>query len=399
MSERIRVAYFTPLPPQHSGIADYSAALLPHMAKHVAVDVFVDSPEQVDPLYRQQYSVQSIAEFLARSELRWRYDACLYHMGNQPLFHEQIYEALLHNPGVVILHEVGLLGFYMNRPALRDGLAGFIREMGYAYDVRGTQAARAIVYDGRSYNAQDYALFNRIATISRGIAVHTQAALKRILSEVPRARVVCIPLAAPIPARTSSVTPDWLVQLPPGAVVIASFGYIAPSKRIEVILHALARLRDEFPQLRYVIVGETVDDYELAPLVQQFGLENIVHVTGFVDSATFEAYLQMIDIGINLRTGPSGGEMSAGVVRLLAAGRPTVVSNIDGFAELPDDCVIKIEQDDNEVDRLATALRLLIADPSVRTAYGLAARRYAERELAFSRIAAQYASFIQECLS
>jgi glycosyltransferase involved in cell wall biosynthesis len=186
--------------------------------------------------------------------------------------------------------------------------------------------------------------------------------------------------------------------LPPGAVVIASFGYVASSKRIEVILRALARLRGELPQLRYALVGEAVDHYELTPLVQQLGLDNIVHITGFVDSATFEAYLQMIDIGINLRTGPSGGEMSAGVVRLLAAGKPTIVSDIDGFAELPDDSVIKITQDNDEVEQLMAALRQLILDPSARAAYGENARRYAQSELSFTRVAQSYMEFIRKCL-
>ena len=50
MSERLRLAFFAPLPPQRTGIADYSAALLPYLAQHAAVDVFVDTPEQVEPL-------------------------------------------------------------------------------------------------------------------------------------------------------------------------------------------------------------------------------------------------------------------------------------------------------------------------------------------------------------
>ena len=163
-------------------------------------------------------------------------------------------------------------------------------------------------------------------------------------------------------------------------------------------MRAVARLREEFPELYYLLVGEPVDNYDLLPVIQNLGLEQNVHITGFVDSATFEAYLHAIDVGVNLRTGPSGGEMSAGVVRLLAAGRPTIVSDIDGFAELPSDCMIKIQQDEYEIDRLTDALRRLISNPGVRAAYGEAAQRYAMGELAFSKTADQYAAFIQACL-
>ncbi len=398
MNERLRLAYFTPLPPQRTGIADYSAALLPHLAIQAAVDIFVDSPQQVDPFYRQQYSVQPIAEFLTRPEQRWQYAACLYHMGNQSLYHAQIYDALLRKPGVVVLHEVDLFGFYASRSASRSGAAFFIREMGYAYSLRGIQAAHAIAFGGCAYQARDYPLFNRIATLSRGIVVHTQAALRQILYEVPRARVVCIPHAAVVPTDPPSTKPDWLAHLPPGAVVLASLGYLAPSKRIDVILRALARLRSDFPQLYYVIVGEAVDHYDLTPLIQQLDLANAVHLTGFVDAGTFESYLQMIDIGVSLRTSPSGGEMSGGLARLLAAGRPTVVSDVDGFAELPDDCVVKIKQDNTEVEQLTAALRRLILDPAARAAYGENARRYAQSELSFTRVARAYVEFIREGL-
>ena len=33
-NELLRIAYFSPLPPARSGIADYSRELLPHLARH-----------------------------------------------------------------------------------------------------------------------------------------------------------------------------------------------------------------------------------------------------------------------------------------------------------------------------------------------------------------------------
>jgi glycosyltransferase involved in cell wall biosynthesis len=394
----LAIAYFTPLPPQRSGIADYSAALLPYLAEHFTIELYVDDPAQIEPLWAQRFPVYSIADFLACPAWRWRYDLCLYHMGNQPLYHEQIYRALMQEPGIVVLHEIGLLGFYLHRPIEGASPAAFAREMGYAYGLAGIQAARAMLSDASARDTTAYPLFQRIARVSQGLIVHTRAARAQILQEAPQARVMAIPLAAHTAAKTPAVEkPDWLASVPAGAVVLASFGYIAPSKRIESVLRAVAQLCDADMPLYYVLVGEPVEHYDLTSIIRQLGLEDRVHITGFVDSATFEAYLHLIDVGINLRTGPTGGEMSAGVVRLLAAGRPTIVSDIGGFAELPSQVVIKIGQDTEEVDRLVAALRQLITDPAARAAYGAAAQRYAEHELAFSRIAAQYAAFIREC--
>lgn len=395
----LAVAYFTPLPPLRSGIADYSAALLPQLAEQFAIELFVDDPAQIEPCWAQQFPVHSIADFLVHPAWRWRYDLCLYHMGNQSLYHEQIYRALLQSPSVVVLHEIDLMGFYLHRSVAGGGPAAFIREMGYAYGLPGVQAARALLSDWTRYQPQTYPLFNRIATISQGIIVHTRAARERIAEEIPDARVIDIPLAAPTPVGAGVIErPDWLTHLPADAVVLASFGYIAPSKRIDVVLQAMARLAAAVPNLYCVLVGESVDQYDLMPLIRKLGLDDKVSITGFVDGATFEAYLRTIDIGISLRSGPTGGEMSAGLTRLLAAGKPTIVSNVGGFAELPAHSVIKIEQDAEEVERLVEALHQLIVDPAVRAAYGAAAQHYAEQELSFARIAGQYASFIHDCL-
>jgi glycosyltransferase involved in cell wall biosynthesis len=395
----LAIAYFTPLPPQRSGIADYSATLLPYLAEKFAIELYVDDPAQIEPQWTRRFPMRSIADFLAHPALRWRYDLCLYHMGNQPLYHEQIYQALMRSPGIVVLHEIHLLGFYLHRPIEEAGPAAFMREMGYAYGLPGIQAARALLSDGSASEQQAYPLFNRIAKVSQGIIVHTRAASAQVLQEVPQARVIDIPLAAHTSASAPVLEkPDWLAHLPADAVVLASLGYIAPSKRIDRVLQAVARLRDASPNLYYVLVGEPADHYDLASVIHQLRLQDRVHITGFVDSATFEAYVQMIDIGICLRTGPTGGEMSAGVTRLLAAGRPTIVSNVGGFAELPDECAIKIEQDESELEQLTAVLQQLILKPDMRATYRANAARYAQTKLSFKQVAESYADFIRASL-
>ncbi len=45
----IKVAFFSPLPPARSGIADYSAALLDELKKLVDVEVFASKPPDFNP--------------------------------------------------------------------------------------------------------------------------------------------------------------------------------------------------------------------------------------------------------------------------------------------------------------------------------------------------------------
>ncbi len=82
----IKVAYFSPLPPARSGIADYSAALLDELKKLVDVQVFASKPASFNPK---------------------NFDVALYQVGNN-VYHDFCYEAAMDYPGVVVVHEANL---------------------------------------------------------------------------------------------------------------------------------------------------------------------------------------------------------------------------------------------------------------------------------------------------
>ncbi|MDX6527663.1 MAG: hypothetical protein QOI43_3174, partial [Gaiellales bacterium] len=77
----MKVAYYSPLPPSRSGIADYSTLLLPALE------------ERAEVVVAQQGRRAPAA------------DVTLYHVGNDPEAHGWILDALWDRPGVVVLHE------------------------------------------------------------------------------------------------------------------------------------------------------------------------------------------------------------------------------------------------------------------------------------------------------
>jgi glycosyltransferase involved in cell wall biosynthesis len=394
----MKIAHFSPLPPQRSGIAAYGTDLLPQLAELAQVTAYTeqDSPVQLDG----SVSVRPLQDFFHSSQLRYQYDICLYHMGNHPLYHEGIYQLLLRYPGIVVLHEADLRAFHWNRCCSGGDRTGYLREMAFAYGPEGLKEAREVIDGSRPLFASVQPLANRIASASLGIIVHTEYAQKLVLAETASARVTTVPLAAlpvvkPAPART---IPDFLAELPAKSIILASFGYLAPSKRINVVLQALAQLRLEYNNVQYLLVGKPIIGYDPAPLIDALGLNQMVHLTGYVDETTFDACLAATDIGINLRTGPTGGEMSATLNDLLRHGKTTIVSRVGGFERLPEDCVVKIGQGEQEVDELVSALRHLINEPAACRAYGDAARRYVVEELSFAQTAKRYLAFIEEVL-
>ena len=80
----MRVSHFSPMPPERTGIADYSALLLPALDKQLDVR-----------------RMRRGARRPARGT-----DASLYHIGNNPEAHGWILRALQRHPSLVVLHEV-----------------------------------------------------------------------------------------------------------------------------------------------------------------------------------------------------------------------------------------------------------------------------------------------------
>src|SRR5512139_1199017 len=96
-----RLAYFSPLPPAQTGIADYSRELLPHLAQLADVTVFAEecSPSPSSPL--ADLTILPLASY---ERQRWNYDLAIYQMGNSR-YHEAIAASLLRCPGLMVLHD------------------------------------------------------------------------------------------------------------------------------------------------------------------------------------------------------------------------------------------------------------------------------------------------------
>ena len=92
---------------------------------------------------------------------------------------------------------------------------------------------------------------------------------------------------------------------------------------------------------------------------------------------------------MNLRW-PTAGETSGFVMKLMAAGKPVLVTDCEENADLPDNSVLKIEPGINEPAMIQEALRFLTLQPELRKAMGELARRHVLGEHALDKVARQY---------
>ena len=366
----MKVAYFSPMPPEQSGIADYSALLLPALRERIEVDV-----------------VRRGRKRAPRGT-----DVALYHVGNNPDAHAWIVDALRKRPGVVVLHDFVLhhlvAGMTVGR---RDG-HGYLDLMEREHGVVGRLLAHGVL-DKRipplwESRPADFPLPTFVLEHATGLVVHS-----RYVHDHARAAGFAGPIGiVPHPAwRPPAIE---LERVAPG-VVVGCFGVVNASKRIPELLRATAAVRQEHPDVTLLLVGSTSPGFDLERRLQRLGLaaDGLVR-EGWVDEARLWALMGGSDVLVNLRH-PTMGETSGSVIRGLSLGKPLVVSDVGWFSELPDAVALKVPPDDDEVETLTAALELLASRPDVRATMGSNAADLAQRHHDVERVAELYVAALE----
>jgi glycosyltransferase involved in cell wall biosynthesis len=394
----MRLAWYSPLPPQRSGIADYSAELLPALAREapdLEIELLADEGVRPDPELAARFPVhaaRSLPELLAGG----RFDLVLYHLGNNRDFHAAIYRALLAHPGVVVLHEAVLHHLVRDLTLYSGDPDAYARELAYAYGRTGEALARRALATGVPLDPWSAPLFERVVDRSLGVIVHNDYVRRRVLGSRPLARLAVVPHhlslgEGPPPPRDAARA---ALALPASAFVVASFGFFTAAKRPEVLLRAFARLRREHPEAMLVLAGEISPHYDFARALTPERRPGVI-VTGRLELPDFLRWMAAADVAVNLRH-PTAGETSGTLIRLLGMGKPVVVSRAGAFAEIPDGAAAKVDVDDREEDLLLAYLRRLIEDAPLRRAMGENARAYAAAHHGLAGSARGYAAFLRE---
>jgi glycosyltransferase involved in cell wall biosynthesis len=391
----MRLACVGPQPPVRSGVADYSAVLLPYLSAHFeSMSVVVNGydPELPPGLVDEVYDVSMGANWWRGGEA-----VPLYHMGNHVRYHRYVYEALRSIPGVSVLHDGNLLPF-MHENTLAEGRrAEFVREAGFERGAEGLRAAWDSLRRAEPLDLEGYPMLGRVARASLGVIVHNQYLRDRVLGVYPEARVAIIPHLDLMQSEQDAVTRRQAKEslgVDRHGLLVGAFGFVAPSKGLGPAMSAFERVRAEFPEAVFVCVGEAVPDHALQCLLDDWALGGVVRVTGYVPKEVFLRYVRAVDVGVNLRH-PTWGESSGTLLRLMACGVPTLVSDAGGFAEFPDEAVVKVRPGAGEVEAIEDALRGLLGDAERRATIGRAAKAYVAQECDPQRVGQQYWDFIR----
>jgi len=365
----MRVGYYSPLPPERSGIADYSALLLPELERRVEI----------------------VLARHGRTKPQRDTDLAVYHVGNDPVAHGWIVEALRRRPGVVVLHEFVLHHLVAGLTVGRRDAAGYLDAMERDSGVVGRMLAHGVL-DNRlpplwETRPEDFPLAGEILDLARehGLIVHSRHVEERARAAGFDGRIWRIAHPA---WRPPAVAPAGIE----GEPLVGCLGHLNPSKRIPQLLEAFVRLRERFPAARLLLVGSTAARFDLDGWLARFDLTGDPALVRepYVEETRLWSLMQACDVCVSLRA-PTMGETSGSVIRALSLGRPLVVSDIGWFAELPDDVAVKVPVGEGEVDALVDALARL-----ARGGESSAAKEYVERAHDVGRVAEQFAAAFEE---
>jgi glycosyltransferase involved in cell wall biosynthesis len=389
---RLRLAWVSPLPPTRSGIADYSRELLQHLpAQRLDLELVVSAQAVPDPELAAGYRVLHEHEIDER-HADDPFDLFVYHVGNSPL-HLYMLELMQRHPGLVVLHDLFLGGL-----ALRAAEVGAWPNLGGDLEAEGASDLALAVRAGEADHeriAREVPLNRRIVAMSEGVVVHSAWSWRQVrkTATVP---VFHIPMGVAQGTPESIAAARARVGCDSDAFVVATLGEVTPSKRVDRILLSLSRLDPTIQRrLAFVIVGnvETSLRETLLAAARDAGLEKRVRLTGRVSLDDLTAWARAADACVQLRY-PVRGETSAALLRALAAGAACVVSDADGFGEVPDDVALRVRMPDYELEDLVAALTRLHNDPALAVSLRENAVAFVRRQHSLDEAGRRYAAAI-----
>jgi len=373
LSIRPRMAYISPLPPERSGISDYSIELLPELSRHYQIDVIVAQESISDSWVNANCPIRTVEWFREHSS---QYDRVLYHFGNSH-FHQHMFDLLNEFPGIVVLHDFFLSGIVAHMDVYGYKPHSWAKALLHSHGWQSVQ---------ERYHVKDtadvvwkYPTNLEVLQSAMGVIVHSDNSYRLAkqwyeytdsddFSIIPHMRVAI--------QNIDRINMRKNLKFNDDDFIVCSFGFIGPSKLNHRLLDAwLASDLATNEKCYLIFVGENhPGEYgeELSKKIQNSPCLSRIRITGWADTDLFRQHLAIADAGVQLRT-LSRGETSGTVLDCMNYGLATIVNANGSMADLPDDGVLKLPDDFSD-NLLINGLEKLRKDISYRKNMGENAR-------------------------
>lgn len=317
---RPRLAVITPLPPQQSGVADYSAFTLDTVAKFADVVIFTD--KRIKSVANNSIEVRP---YSVEPYLDPNFDAVISVLGNSH-FHIPVMEYFLEFGGACIAHDPRMTEFYnfwLGTEAFAAMLSRYTNEPVVPEDL----LALMFSPDGLPSLA-----YGEIALRARPLLVHAQGIARNIFKEtgVEPAVLPYIPHHLP-PVDTIGSETFYSTRKKLGfdkTLHVVTFGILHDHYKANgVLLDAIAWLRQWgiICHIHYVGSASAPEKEMLLQRAAKLGVTSAVHLSGWVSQSKMYEYLLGADAAVQLRTF-THAPISGALLDCMAFGVPCVAT-------------------------------------------------------------------------
>jgi glycosyltransferase involved in cell wall biosynthesis len=391
-SRKPRLAFVSPLPPERTGIADYSAELLPALSAYYDIELVVAQGRVSTDTAVFGGQVRNVAWLRAHAQ---SIDRVIYQIGNAP-FHSHMLDLLKDIPGTVVLHDFFLSGL-MAWLEQHGGVAGAWTSS--LYLSHGYVAVRDRYLD-IEFAKRRYPVNWHVLQHAQGLIVHSDYSrnlVRQWYGPAASVELDVIPhLRLPIRYIGKHAARKQL-GMDEADFIVCSFGFLDETKLNHRLLQAwLTSALAVDKRCCLVFVGENQGgEYGVAMLkkIRESGFGDRIRITGFASAERFRQYLAAADLAVQLRT-HSRGETSGTVLDSMIHALPLIVNANGSMAELDPDAVWMLPDDFSDAE-LVNTLETLWRDPEQRRTRGARAQTLIHTRHAPQECARRYATAIE----
>ena len=370
----MKLNWFSPLPPARSEVARLTAALLPHLSQRAQVTVWSSQPEwdrDVERSARVRHYDPVTPPWREISEA----DVTFYQMGNDPRYHEAIWQISRQHPGVVILHDLKLQHFFAGLVTETRALDWhqYLELVEQHHSAAGRELAESFVAGvvNVSELAEHCPMTGAAIEGALAVVVHSVVA-RETISNTSSIPILYLPLGAgtPPPVHGKHAKGEGTNSNP---YRIIMFGFLGPNRQLPALLRALARF-PERSRFRLDVYGTMEGAEKVEELICRLNLSDAVALHGFVPEQELNHALGRADLAVNMRY-PSMGEASASQLQLWQYAVPSLVTRTAWYATLPEETVAFVRPA-HEVEDIQAHLAGFLEDPEKYRVLGRAGQEH-----------------------